>query len=621
VPLATELTESGAITEVAALKALSEQKGVPGIDLSQICVRLTDLEVLPREVALRHKLLPVLTRDDRLFCAMANPTEKKVIDELEFVTGKRVFAYIALDGPLVRTIHAAYDQLDQGATHFIGKQCPEEVQRKAGVREVRAPEPAMSVRKLPGAAAPAAPAASAGPLRPREPEPEGIGTPSAPEALDDFAAPAALGSFAAPAVLSVATPAVLEPGGGIDAGVVDASVPDASVPDASVPDASVPEEPAPARSRPVASRPVRPIIPRDEPDDSSPPPPVREETRPRPSRAAPKRAPVPRTDDEAPEQSFRPSTSAMRAVNPASHQIVVDDHMEKKVLEEADFSDLDFDVSSDVSVMIPLPEQVIAPSEKELPPDAKTLLVVDDEDDIRKLLRKIFEDRGYRVREADRGLLALQMVKHDPPDVLILDAMLPELHGFDIARKIRGSERYGHIPIVMISAVYRGWRFAEDAKTSYGVDAYLEKPFKAADVLKAVEDCLSTPSRRIDPDLISKDAERLLAEGIAAYKAGDLDLATTRLEEGSKLDPLAYRLHFHLGLLYGKKGQLYDAIQELETALQINDAHFPALKNLAVLYQKAGFRNKAIETWERALAVAPDEATRMTLKEHLMGLL
>ena len=49
-------------------------------------------------------------------------------------------------------------------------------------------------------------------------------------------------------------------------------------------------------------------------------------------------------------------------------------------------------------------------------------------------------------------------------DSAVLDAMLPELHGFDICRRIKASARYGHIPILMISAVYRGWRFAEDLR-------------------------------------------------------------------------------------------------------------------------------------------------------------
>ena len=66
--------------------------------------------------------------------------------------------------------------------------------------------------------------------------------------------------------------------------------------------------------------------------------------------------------------------------------------------------------------------------------------------------------------EADRGLTALRLVKERHPDLIVLDAMLPEVHGFEIARRIKGSQRYGSIPIIMVSAVYRGWRYAEDLK-------------------------------------------------------------------------------------------------------------------------------------------------------------
>ena len=66
---------------------------------------------------------------------------------------------------------------------------------------------------------------------------------------------------------------------------------------------------------------------------------------------------------------------------------------------------------------------------------------------------------------------------------------------------------------------------------------------------------------------------------------------------------------------------VYEAIQELERAIEANDTHFAAVKNLAVLYQKAGFKNKAVETWERAIRVAPDEATRSSIKQHLLTLL
>lgn len=510
VPLATRLTDAGTLSEVEALKALSEQSGVPGIDLNQVCIRLSDLAILPREIAVRHKLLPVLVRDDRIFVAMAAPTEKKVIDELEFVTGKRVFPYIALAGPLQRVIAQAYEMWDRNEAYYVGPSCPPEVLRKAGL-SLNPPKPAEQ--------APAAPAAGV----PRPP-------PLPRDAATRAAAPA---QPAAPA-----TP---------------------------------PRPPGPPPHRPGA-----------------------------PSAAVPPRA--------APGAK----TGNMET------SVVLDDAMNRMAVAD-ELTDADFGLTGrDISVVTDLPtEQAPAPKAGQ-----RTVLIVDDEDEIRKLLRRVLEARGFRVREADRGNTALKLVKEEPPDVMILDAMLPEVHGFDIARRIKGSERYGKIPIIMVSAVYRGWRFAEDLKTSYGVDAFIEKPFKIGDVVSAVEKALEQKKEPAEaPEKISAEAERHLAAGIAAYKAGDFDKAALHLREGTKIDPLAYRLHFHLGLLYGKQGQIFEAIQELETALDINNRHFPALKNLAVLYQKAGFRNKAIETWERALHVAPDDATRQTIKEHLLGLL
>ncbi|WP_437328436.1 response regulator [Sorangium sp. So ce381] len=527
VPLATNLIESGTVSEVAALKALSEQSGVPGIDLNQVCIKLSDLSILPREIAAKHKLLPVLVREDRILVAMAAPADKKVIDELEFVTGKRVFPYIALAGPLVRTIAAAYDMKEQGEPFYVGAKCPPEVLKRAGLGSTTS-----SASEAPPAPPPA-------PAQPSQPAPR--------------------------------RPA--------------SAVPPASA--AQAPAAQAPAAPAPSAA-PPPPRPA-PERPRDDAEISF----------------------ADLTDEPSPPAA--PSPARLSSAGPP---LVVDDAMRRAAAAD-ELTDTDFGTADrDLSVVESLPGAGKAPQG-----DQTTILVVDDEPEIRKLLRRIFEERGYRVEEADRGLLALRMVKENPPDVMILDAMLPEVHGFDIARRMKGTQRYGHIPIIMISAVYRGWRFAEDLKSSYGVEAYIEKPFRVADVVAAVENALQARSIRGDQDRISAEAERLLAAGIAAYRAGDFDKAVRHLREGTAIDPLAYRLHFHLGLLYGKQGQLYDAIQELETALHINGKHFPALKNLAVLYQKAGFRNKAIETWERALGVAPDDPTRQSIKEHLLGLL
>jgi DNA-binding response OmpR family regulator len=251
-------------------------------------------------------------------------------------------------------------------------------------------------------------------------------------------------------------------------------------------------------------------------------------------------------------------------------------------------------------------------------------LVVDDEADIRKMLSRLLGKAGYRVIEADRGVQALRLVKEHHPDLIVLDAMLPEVHGFDIARRIKGSRRYGNVPIVMVSAVYRGWRYAEDLRGSLGVDDFIEKPFTLQDILQRIEKRLGANGPSVQPVTdaeVRGDVDRALQEAVEAYKQGRIDEAIEHLNRGIAIDPLAFRLRFQLGLLYGRKGQVYEAVSELETAVSVNPQHFPAVKNLAILYQKAGFRNKAVETWERALALAPDEATRLSIKDHLVRLL
>ncbi len=259
-------------------------------------------------------------------------------------------------------------------------------------------------------------------------------------------------------------------------------------------------------------------------------------------------------------------------------------------------------------------ELVMAPSGEE-----DLVLVVDDDDDVRRLLVKVLKEKGFRVVEASDGAAALTAVRDYSFSVIVLDAMLPKVHGFEIARRLKASEVYQHIPVVMVSAEYRGWRFAEDAKTNYGVHAYVEKPFKVTDVLNAVAGALAQSSSRPEPKVMSQRAAEHLEQGLVHYRAGRIEDASQELLTGLGVDPLAYQLHFQLGLVYAKGDRLFDAIQALENSLDIQPGFFPALKNVAVLYQNAGFKNKAIEMWERCLVAAPDDSTRASIREHLVA--
>jgi CheY-like chemotaxis protein len=477
----------------AQLVALSERYGVPALDLEQVCVKTEDLGNVPRSLAQHHLLIPVLVRADRLFVAMTDPSQIDVIQEVEFVAGKRVYAYAAPAEDIAEAIEQAYLARDRGAVHFVGASCPPETLRKAGLL----PEPVVvdEQAKVP-------------------PPPSADG-----DAVDD-----------------AETHHVEE---------------------------DVPERGAGPTATVSAYPPYR----------SSSPPALGGELE---------------GDSETRE--------LLAAVQHA-------------------FDDL----LDDESAVSRMPTGSV-----DEPPAAgsKVVLVAEDDAESRALIERALLEEGYHVRVTDSGRQALRLIKDRAPDLLIVSALLPEVHGFEIAQRLRGSERYGSLPIVMIGAMHRGWRWDDDQRESCGVEHYLEHPLAPQAIKSAASLAIGAAAPESEPSHdISARAERALEDGMLAYQSGDMARAIAHLEEGVSIDPLAYRLHFHLGLLFAQQGQTYDAIRALERAVEINSRHFGGVKNLAIMYGQAGFRNRAVELWQRGLTLAPDDETRSAIREHLAGLL
>jgi len=242
---------------------------------------------------------------------------------------------------------------------------------------------------------------------------------------------------------------------------------------------------------------------------------------------------------------------------------------------------------------------------------------------IRQILKQGLTQRGMEVIEAGTGMDALRLIKDREPDAIVLDAMLPDVHGFDICKRLRESRRYHHVPVVMVTAVYKGWRMAADMRETFGVHAYIEKPFDLRDVVRAVDDALAGKafSARPPNEEFSSEAKRIYAEASEAYRKGDLDVAISGMASAVALDPLSASLRHQLGLLYAQRGHDFAAIQELEMAIDLDPARFQSLRNLAILFQRRGLRRKACEMWERALSNAPDDATRQEIRDILLQLL
>ncbi|MBC7246266.1 MAG: response regulator [Actinobacteria bacterium] len=106
---------------------------------------------------------------------------------------------------------------------------------------------------------------------------------------------------------------------------------------------------------------------------------------------------------------------------------------------------------------------------------AARVLVVDDDPMVTRLVRINLELEHFEVEEAWDGKTAMRMMRENPPDLLVLDIMMPQMDGWEILKMIREDERLKELPVVVLTAkvqdedIARGWRM--------GADGYIVKPF------------------------------------------------------------------------------------------------------------------------------------------------
>ncbi|HKU74452.1 MAG TPA: response regulator [Pyrinomonadaceae bacterium] len=116
----------------------------------------------------------------------------------------------------------------------------------------------------------------------------------------------------------------------------------------------------------------------------------------------------------------------------------------------------------------------------------RTILVVDDFDDTRLLLRTWLERRGFRVVEAENGIQAINQAETEAPDLIIMDMQMPQLDGLSATRRIRNLESMNAVPIVAVSA-YGADQFREQALAA-GCNEYVSTPFEPATLEGIIRD-------------------------------------------------------------------------------------------------------------------------------------
>ena len=126
----------------------------------------------------------------------------------------------------------------------------------------------------------------------------------------------------------------------------------------------------------------------------------------------------------------------------------------------------------------------------------KKILAVDDERHIVRLVEVNLQRAGYEVVTAFDGKEALEKVKSETPDLVVLDVMMPYMDGFEVLRNLKADPTTAEIPVIMLTAkaqdadVFRGWQS--------GVDCYLTKPFNPMELLTFVKRIFDSQSRPVE---------------------------------------------------------------------------------------------------------------------------
>jgi len=182
----------------------------------------------------------------------------------------------------------------------------------------------------------------------------------------------------------------------------------------------------------------------------------------------------------------------------------------------------------------------------------KRILIIEDDRDIIELVRYNLVNEGFQISAASDGTAGLASLKKSPPDILLLDLMLPRLSGLEICKEIRRDSALNRLPILMLTA--RGEEADRVVGLEMGADDYVTKPFSPRELVARVRALL----RRTDP---AGDSQRTIAVGKLL-----IDPAAYRVAREGKpltLSTLEFRLLYYLAARPNRvftRDQLLDAV-------------------------------------------------------------
>ncbi len=157
---------------------------------------------------------------------------------------------------------------------------------------------------------------------------------------------------------------------------------------------------------------------------------------------------------------------------------------------------------------------------------SQQILIVEDEADIRELLRFNLEREGFSVLEAADGNEALRLARQHLPDLMLLDVMIPGPDGFEVCRLLGAQAETAHIPVLMLTA--RGEEMDRVVGLSLGADDYVVKPFSVRELMLRIRAVLRRGTRSGESPVLERHGIRLRPDAHTAEAHGEeLQLTAT----------------------------------------------------------------------------------------------
>ena len=148
-----------------------------------------------------------------------------------------------------------------------------------------------------------------------------------------------------------------------------------------------------------------------------------------------------------------------------------------------------------------------------------SILIVDDDEDIRELLKYNLERDNHTVRAVENGLKCLEAVASEKPDLILLDVMMPEMDGIEVCEQLKANEAYNSILICFLTA--RNEDYSQIAGLDAGGDDYVSKPIKPKVLISRINALLRRLELNKSKDIIDTCTVRINRENYTVEKNGD----------------------------------------------------------------------------------------------------